>query len=88
MDSNCLAILAKRRTLDLVHNDLKIIQKWLHKINSIIFENEKRSSIPHNPLMKLDKSSPVVLEAINEIWRSEILMNWNRFWDSRKKTLR
>lgn len=39
-----------------------------------------------NKLNKIKRS--VLREAIDEIWRNEILLNWQNYWDSLRRKLK
>lgn len=88
-DNFCLSIMTKKRTLDLRVDDQKTIQVWYEKIKSIIASNSESKIKKENRLQEFNKVKRSALkEAIEEIWKNEILLNWQSYWDPIKKCLK
>lgn len=88
-DNYCISIRTAKRTLDLRYDDQKIIQVWFEKIKNIITSNSESriaKQTQDGQLKSLKRNE--IREIIDEIWKNEILLNWQNYWDPLNRKLR
>jgi hypothetical protein len=75
---NCFSILSEKRTLDLRHEDSKIVKKWSQAIKYLIKRVISKFEVKKKKLKELSNRK----EIISDFWRTEILPNWTHYRDS------
>lgn len=82
MDNCCISLITEKRTLDLRHENPEVIKKWYNELVQSLKEMSKGKEDELMAAKISNYSSLEVKQAIFEIWSSEILQNWNKYWNS------
>lgn len=75
---NCFSILSEKRTLDLRHEDSRIVKKWSQALKYLIKRVISKFEVKKKKLRELSNRK----EIISDFWRTEILPNWTHYRDS------
>ncbi|TNV86137.1 hypothetical protein FGO68_gene12617 [Halteria grandinella] len=89
-DNMCFSIITSNRTLDLRYDDPKVIQQWVEKIKiaMTVIQHKKESLVSEQDVKYQLSQQESYEKVLQTLWKSEILLKWNSFWDPTKQHFR